>query len=66
MRQAGVEITSLSLLVLNLTLLGGDGGGKVARQLLANNVLLVLRRGRDRKGIFDRGEPICQGKAKDP
>ena len=56
MGQAGGEVIDLSLLVLNLTLLGGDGGGKIAKQLLADDALLVLRRGRDREGIFNRGD----------
>ena len=54
--QAGVEIIDLLLLVLNLTLLGGDGGGKVAKPLLVDDVLLVLRCGGDNKGIIDRSD----------
>ena len=56
MGQAGVEIIDLLLLVLNLTLLGGDGGGEATKQLLVDGILLVLHRGRDSEGIFDRGD----------
>ncbi len=56
MGQAGVEIIDLLLLVLNLTLLNGDGSGKVAKQLLVDNVLLTLRRERDSEGIIDCGD----------
>ncbi len=56
MGQAGGEVIDLLLLVLNLTLLGGDGGGKITKHLLAEDALLVLRRGRDRGGIFNRGD----------
>ncbi len=56
MGQVGVEIIDLSLLVLNLTLLGGDSGGKVANQLLVDNVLLAQRHGRDSKGIIDHSD----------
>ncbi len=56
MGQLGVDIIDLLLLVLNLTLLGGDGGGKVAKQLLVNDVLLAQRHGRDSKVTIDRGD----------
>ncbi len=50
------ELIDLSLQVLNLPLLGGDGGGKIAKPLLVDGVLLVLRRGGDSGGIFDCGD----------